>query len=69
MNIFPGIRTTPIPILNNRALGSRGPCWLVKPIELGFRLANTKKMRLELGVAMCSCCVCIGVVATLHEYK
>jgi hypothetical protein len=69
MNIFPGIRTYPIPIFNNRALGSRGPCWLVRPIKLDFRLTNTKEVRLELGVAMCSCCVCIGVVSTLHEYK
>lgn len=68
MNIFPGIRTYPIPILNNRALGSRGLCWLVRPIKLGLRLGNTKKMRLGLVVAMCSC-VCIGVLSTLHEYK
>ncbi len=68
MNIFPGIRTYPIPILNNRALGSRGLCWLVRPIKLGLRLGNTQKMRLGLVVAMCSC-VCIGVLSTLHEYK
>lgn len=47
----------------------QGVGWVVRPIKLGFRLRNTKKMRLGLRAKPCNYCVCKGVISTLHEYK
>jgi hypothetical protein len=42
---------------------------LVRSIQFSFKLGNTKKLRLGLGVPLCYHYVHRGVVSTLHKYK